>query len=159
MIKYSIIINDKQPLSNIRDTYKTLIEIISEIKNISISGYSFLISNYYGAVSFASGILRKMNISCSLKNLASWYLSADLINSTIGLINCFSDLTEYQDQCLIDIFGKDNFFKYNNVTAFFNPYAENMNIADYIVSDNYNEICKTIEQKLPFKGLAYHKER
>ena len=158
VIKYSIIINDKQLLSNIGDTYKTLIEIISEIKNISISGYSFLISNYYGAVSFASGILRKMNMPCSLKNLASWYVGADLINSTIGLMNCFSDLTEYQNQCLMNIFGKDNVFNFNNITAFINPYAENMNIADYIVSDNYNEICKMLEQKLPFKGLTYNKE-
>lgn len=159
LIKYSIVINDRQILNNIWDTYKTLIEIISEIKNIRISGYSFGISNYYGAVSFASGILRKINIPCSLKNLAAWYTDADLINSTICLMNCFSDLTEYQNQCLIDVFGKDNVFKSNNVTAFINPYAENMNIADYIVSDNYNEICKTLEEKLPFKGLTYHKER
>lgn len=76
VIKYSIIINDKQLLSNIWNTYKMLIEIISKIKNISISGYSFLLPNYYGAVSFcASGILCKMNMPCSLNNLASWYSS------------------------------------------------------------------------------------
>lgn len=158
VIKYSIIINDKQLLSNIWNTYKMLIEIISKIKNISISGYSFLLPNYYGAVSFASGILRKMNMPCSLNNLASWYSSSDLVNSTIGLINCFSDLTEYQNQFLMNIFGKDNVIKFSNITIFYNSYAENLNIADYIVSDNYNEICNMLKQKLPFKRHIYHKE-
>lgn len=159
IVKLSIVIDDKILLDDICTTYKKIITILSENNNLSISGYSFLLNNYYGAVSFSSGILRRLNMPCSLKNLAAWYSSADLINSTIGLMNCFSNLTEYQNQCLIDIFGKDNVFRLNNVTAFINPFAENMNIADYIISDNYNEICKMMEEKLPFKGLTYHKER
>lgn len=158
VIKYSIIINDKRLLSDIWGTYKKLIEIISEIKNISISGYSFLLPNYYGAVSFASGILRKMNMPCSLNNLASWYSGSDLVNGTIGLSNCFSDLTEYQDQCLMNIFGKDNVVKLNNITAFYDTYAEDLSIADHIVSDNYNEICNVLEQDLPFKRCVYYEE-
>lgn len=81
-----------------------------------------------------------------------------MVNSTIGLINCFSDLTEYQNQFLMNIFGKDNVIKFSNITIFYNSYAENLNIADYIVSDNYNEICNMLEQKLPFKRHIYHKE-
>lgn len=160
IVKLSVVINDNVLLDDIFNTYKTIIAVLAKNNNkLSLSGYSFLLPNYYGAVSFASGILRKMNMPCSLKNLASWYVSADLVNSTIGLMNCFSDLSEYQDQCLIDIFGKDNVFSINNVTALINPYAKNMNIADYIVSDNYNLICKELECKLPYKRLACHKER
>ena len=155
IVKISVVINDNSLLNDICSTYKDIIISLSEKNILFLSGYSFLISNYYGAVSFSGGILRKFNMPCALLNLANWYGDSDLINSTIGLMNCFSDLTEEQDECLIDIFGKENVFKINNITAFANSFAENMKIADYIVSDNYNEVCKTLEQKLPFKRLTY----
>ena len=159
IVKISVVINDNFLLNDIYSTYKKIIVTLSENSDLFLSGYSFLLPNYYGAVSFSSGILRKLNMPCALKNLAGWYANSDLINSTICLMNCFSDLSDDQNQCLVDIFGKDNVFRINNVTAFINPFAENIDIADYIISDNYNEICNMLEQKLPFKRLTYHKER
>lgn len=156
VIKYSIVINDKHLLSELKNTCQTLTSIISENKNICMSGYSFFLPNYYGAVSFSSGILRKFNMPCSLKNLASWYSSADLVNGTLGLLNCFSDLSVEQNKYLFNIFGEKNVYVTNNITAVYNVAAESKSIADYIESDDYNCKCLKLEKKLPFKKLNYY---
>lgn len=155
IIKINVVINDHELLKNVFNTYKRIVTCICSKTAIRLSGYSFLLPNNYGAISFSSGILRKMNMPCALKNLARWYPDADVINSTICLVNCFSNLTEYQNQCLTDIFGESNVYQINNVTVIYNSFAENMNISDYIVSNNYNELCDAMEELLPFKRLDY----
>lgn len=47
-------------------------------------------------------------MSCSLKNLAGWYSSSDIINGTIGRLNCFSELTREQDSNLMNVYA--NYF-------------------------------------------------
>ncbi len=158
IIKLSVIINDKNIIIDFFDVYKKMICILSENSECYLSGYSFLISNYYGAVSFATGILRRMNMSRSLKNLAGWYSSSDIENGTICLLNCFSNLNESQNHYLENVFGEENFFKSNGISAFYNRFAEGVDISDYLISSNYNLICNSIEERVPFKRLHFYKE-
>ena len=157
-IKISIVVNDKKYLYELLNTYKLITKMLINNRRIILSGYSFLIPNLYNPVSFSIGILRKPDIPISLKNLASWYSSSDFINSTVGLVNCISNLTDLQNQYLKLVFGEDNVFIENRVTVFYNQLLNRMRTVDYLSSSNYNEICDKIEVEIPFKRLPYHKE-
>lgn len=151
--KLSVVINDNFFIDAIFNVYKRIIAVFADNSyQLTLSGYSFLLPNYYGAASFSSGILRKFNMPCSLENLASWYSSADLVNGTLGLLNCFSDLSVEQNKYLFNIFGEENVYVTNNITAVYNVAAESESIADYIESDDYNCKCLKLEKSFRLKN-------
>lgn len=147
IIKYSIILNnDYDNLKNF-DCYKCIINSLSKNDNLIMSGYSYYLDNYYGAVSFSHGILRKRNMPNELKTLAAFYHNSDVNYTTIGIYNCFSCLDSSEIGLLKFIFGEDNVITSNSITFCYNRFIELTSIQDYLKSKNYMEICKTLSSK------------
>lgn len=156
IIKLGIVINNGIEQDELLNNYKMITECLSNINNIKLSGYSFLFPNYYGAVSFSCGIIRKPDMPCTLNNLSGWYGGTDLYNNVLGLMNCFSNLSESQINILLSVFGKENVCTLNNLTITYNHHIRNMDISDYINSENYNSICNILENGIPFKRMRYY---
>ena len=155
LLKVSVIIKEQHLFDNDFDMYKTIVEELSKSNSYSFTGYSFYIPNYYGPVSFSFGILRRTKMPKDMLNLAQWYTKSNLIKSTIGYLNCFSNLSEYQIQFLIDTFGSDNVSRINNATIFRCNKAFLSDDASYFDSVEYAELCDKFEQELPFVRNQY----
>lgn len=141
LVKFSVVINDAELLKNPGNIYKDILSVLSKIPQIEMAGYSFLLPNSYGAISFSLGILRKMDMPPSLKNLARWYSDSNCQKSVIGLFNCFTGMTKNQAAILIDLFGKQNVEAINGITFFKNEAMNSSDIESYYTSAEYNKLC------------------
>lgn len=156
LLKVSVVIKEQHLLNDIFDVYKTIVEELSTSNSYCFTGYSFYISNCYGPVSFSSGILRRLEMSKDMLNLAHWYTESDLIKSTIGYLNCFSYLSDSQNQFLIETFGRDNVSQVNNATIFKCDIAFLSDDDSYFTSTEYNKMCDRFEKELPFIRNQYY---
>lgn len=155
LVKFTIVINDAELLKNADSIYKDILSVLSEIPRVNAAGYAFLLPNTYGAVSFSDGILRKLNMSDSLQNLARWYRDSNMKKGVIGLFNCLTPTSKKQIILLKDIFGKHNVETINGITFFRNEQMSSYDIEDYFISVEYNRLCDKLKSEFCFLRTDY----
>lgn len=150
LVKFTVVINDAELLKNAEKTYKGILLLLSKISRIKLTSYSFRLPNSYGAVSFSQGILRKPDMSDSLKYLARGYNGSDIERDLIGLFNCFTDLTKRQSDVLKKLFGEENVEVLNDITFFKNESINALGLDDYYTSAEYCQLCDKLETEFCF---------
>lgn len=150
IVKFTIVVNDVELLNNVENIYKDILSVLSEIPQVNIVGYSFLLPNNYGAVSFSAGILRKPNMSQSLQNLARWYSDSSTKKSVIGLFNCLTAVSKRDILLLKGVFGQQNVETINGITFFRNELMSSFDIENYFISADYKKLCDKLDLELCF---------
>ncbi len=135
-------------------TYMNIISSISVVPFTNLIGYSFLLPNLYNPISFSMGIVRNLNMSNPLMNLLHWYDNSDLDKLTLGLFNCFFNITDEQLLFLERMFGKENVETIGCITFSKNRALDTLDY-DYFKSVEYNELCEEFEKYFPLVRNEY----